>query len=332
MLDHIGDVLWKTPALAALRKNLPQCEITALLTPYVKEVLEGNPAVDRLLVYDSEACRLPAQKKQFRDAMKAVNFDWAICFDPRDEANSLAYYSGAGLRAGFFYTDKPLSVMKSLLTLNHRWIHPAQSAKKTGNFPHEVEVNLQLLKNLGLEQEAGEQIVLELSPADRKFASDLLQNRKTGLALHLESKWFSGNWSRDYLAELLESLAQTCQQTDILITYGSQGEILVKELASRLSSRFIFAGGLSFKQWAALLEHCKVLVCRDGGSAHVASAVNRKVVTIFERDKFREHKRWVPWNTEYRAIFREEEQGANPKMVKQHIAEVLLAALELHGE
>jgi len=63
----------------------------------------------------------------------------------------------------------------------------------------------------------------------------------------------------------------------------------------------------------------------------VAGAVRRKVLTIFEQEKYREHRRWVPWDTQYRAIFREEERGDDAGYVKKHIGEILASAKELYG-
>lgn len=331
MLDHIGDTLWKTPALAALRRNLPEARITVLLTPYVREVLEGNPDLDELMVYQPQEGRLAWQKRQLMKPLRSQAQDWAICLDPRDEANLLAFYSGAKIRAGFYYLDKPLSIIKSWFTLNRRWVHPAESGKKTGEFPHEVEVNLQLLKKLGLDREAEKGIVFSLSEKDRRRAQELLAGRPVGPALHLEPKWLSGNWDREYLKALLSALAEQYPQDNILLTYGPGGEALAEELAYGLGSRFIPAGGVSVKQWAALLEQCRLFIGRDGGSTHVAGAVRRKVLTIFEQEKYREHRRWVPWDTQYRAIFREEERGDDAGYVKKHIGEILASAKELYG-
>jgi len=51
LLDHIGDVLMATPALAYLRKTYPDAKITAIVGPWARGVLEGNPDVDEIIEF-----------------------------------------------------------------------------------------------------------------------------------------------------------------------------------------------------------------------------------------------------------------------------------------
>lgn len=47
--DHLGDLLLATPVLAALRQRLPEAQLTALVGPWSRMVLQRNPNIDRLL-------------------------------------------------------------------------------------------------------------------------------------------------------------------------------------------------------------------------------------------------------------------------------------------
>jgi ADP-heptose:LPS heptosyltransferase len=48
--DHLGDLLFATPALARLRQAFPGARITALVGPWGRPMWEGNPDIDRLEV------------------------------------------------------------------------------------------------------------------------------------------------------------------------------------------------------------------------------------------------------------------------------------------
>ena len=47
--DHLGDLLFLTPALRRLRRALPEATITAVVGPWAAPVLAGNPDVDEVL-------------------------------------------------------------------------------------------------------------------------------------------------------------------------------------------------------------------------------------------------------------------------------------------
>ena len=50
--DGIGDLLNSTPAIALLRQNYADSEITVLAQPLNAPILVGNPDVDRVLIFD----------------------------------------------------------------------------------------------------------------------------------------------------------------------------------------------------------------------------------------------------------------------------------------
>ncbi len=50
--DHLGDVLWLTPALHALRQGLPEATIAVAVGPWSTPLLANNPDLDYLLAID----------------------------------------------------------------------------------------------------------------------------------------------------------------------------------------------------------------------------------------------------------------------------------------
>jgi ADP-heptose:LPS heptosyltransferase len=57
--DHLGDLLFATPALHLLRADFPEAHIAALLGPWGEAVLAGNPDVDEILT-----CPFPGFTRQ----------------------------------------------------------------------------------------------------------------------------------------------------------------------------------------------------------------------------------------------------------------------------
>ena len=63
--DGIGDLLNSTPAIALLRQNYADAEITVLAQPLNAPILVGNPDVDRVLIFDRTN-----EHRQLRDRLQ----------------------------------------------------------------------------------------------------------------------------------------------------------------------------------------------------------------------------------------------------------------------
>ena len=53
-LTRIGDALQSTPMLAGLKEKYPDSHITVLVRPGLKRVIENNPSVDEIVVFDTQ--------------------------------------------------------------------------------------------------------------------------------------------------------------------------------------------------------------------------------------------------------------------------------------
>ena len=50
--DYIGDVLLTTHTLKAIRERFPDAHISFLVSSKSRDILEGNPHIDTILIYD----------------------------------------------------------------------------------------------------------------------------------------------------------------------------------------------------------------------------------------------------------------------------------------
>ena len=109
--DHLGDLLFTTPAIRLLREAYPKAHITCLVGPWSKAVIESNPHIDEIAL-----CPFPGftrQKKRsvfepyvtllrYARRLRQQEFDLAIVlrFDHWWGA-LLAYLAGIPHRAGY---------------------------------------------------------------------------------------------------------------------------------------------------------------------------------------------------------------------------------------
>ena len=293
-LDHAGDVLWTTPTVATLRANFPAARISVCCTDYTAPVWQNNPAVDDIIAISPPDRRWP----HFLPRP-----DLTLCLDTRTPAVRLTYASGAAVRSGYYYFPRGLSVLWPLLLLTAPVLHPASR----GDFAHEVEVNRRLLERLGCQTNSTASTRLFLTEQELQAARQFLQQQPghvNRIAVHLPRKWTDGGWPPEHVARLINLLAANFPEYSVLLSCGPGEEPLLEAVTPLLSVPALTITGKSFRDWAAMLKQCSLLVCRDCGPVHVAAALDVPVVSIFEESKRKEHMRWEPWLVPHRNVFR----------------------------
>ena len=78
-VNWIGDVLFTTPFIKAVRNLYPDGYIACLLHPRCREVLETNPRLDEIIIYDEdESHRSLFGKLRLIAALRQKRFDTAF--------------------------------------------------------------------------------------------------------------------------------------------------------------------------------------------------------------------------------------------------------------
>src|SRR4026208_1912275 len=142
-LGSIGDIVHTLPALAALRAEMPQAEISWVAERSSSEILKDNPILDRLIEVDTKALRrglmsgetLRAPRQQLR-RLRASAFDIALDFQGLLKSASIARLSGA--RRVFGYSRTGLREPASALLLSKTIAVPRHT--------HVIHKSLQLLQ------------------------------------------------------------------------------------------------------------------------------------------------------------------------------------------
>src|SRR5216684_5730615 len=107
-LGSIGDIVHTLPALAAIRRALPESEISWAVERGATEILRDNPLLDRLIEVDTKALRrglmsgetLRAPRQQLR-LLRASAFDLALDFQGLLKSSLVARLSRAQHIFGF---------------------------------------------------------------------------------------------------------------------------------------------------------------------------------------------------------------------------------------
>lgn len=317
--DRIGDVVLTSPAFKVLREAFPYAKIAVLVTPATKELVEGNPNVDQVLVDD----RKNAHKGilgfwRLVNVLRAKRFDCAVVFHTKRRANALCFVAGIPYRVGY---------------RNNKWgfllTDPVRDRRHEG-IKHESQYCLDVLRHMGITVGTGE-VFLPLQKAAEEWAEAWLKEQKIILsqdklvAIHPGASGPEKQWPKLGFAQVIQHLTDDHSVKVVLI--GAADIQPVAREIQMLAQRPVWdlTGKTTISQLASLLKRCKFLVSNDSGPVHVADALGTPVISIFTRNQPGINSaRWKPLSGRGKVLSPAlQKAGAPPENV--HVQDVLEA-------
>ncbi len=273
--DRIGDVVLSTPVIGALRESYPNAFIAAMVAPCCKEILDGNPDLDEVIVYDKEARhRNFFGSLGFLKKVWSQRFDLAIILHPTNRAHLISFLAGIPVRVG--YRRK----MGFLLT------HGLAHRKELGE-QHEVDYNLDLLKIIGISVRSRRTFV-PLKKESERWANDFLQangitHQDKLLAINPGASCPSKIWPAENFSRAADLLSKE-YGFKVLIVCGPKECHLADAVIRGMSvPAFSLAGKTSITQLTSILKRCVLFISNDSGPVHIACALGVPVISIFGR-------------------------------------------------
>ena len=274
-LREIGDVVFTTPAVHALRSRFPDARLTYLVEPAAAPVLSANPHIDELLTIP----RAPGIAGFAADValgrrLRARRFDVAIDFHGGPRASLLTWLSGAPRRIGYVVAGRT-------------WMYTERVARPRGlRRRHSVENQWDLLAPLGVAPADRTAFPVEM-PTDASTAA-AIQDRLTRAGIRAEHQIIvmhvsAGNpfrrWPLEHFIEVARALAARDARRRVLVTSGpSEREAAAQVIAAAGASN---CGEFSLTELRALLDRAAVYIGGDSGPMHIASTTRVPIVALY---------------------------------------------------
>lgn len=317
-LDRVGDLILSTPAIATVRRAFPEAHITIACSPYNAVVVENSPDID-------EIATLPPDVAPHRFGRDFRGVDLALALAPNAADMRLVAATRAPRRIGYTYERRFVTRLIARRWLTDCLISNADPATCERD-PHLVVMH-EVNQVLALAQRAGaSEIVPDLrvviTGADREAVADLPSDP---IIVHLGRRWTEHGSTTASLLELLRQLRRLGRP--LVATYGADAVELADAVrAAGVADRV--AGGLTFGQWAAAFERAACIVTIDTGATHVASAVKRPTIVLFEHAYFwLNSQEWSPYLVP-NAVLRKPPTDA-PQALQASRAEIVAAVARL---
>ena len=267
----LGDTLFSTPAIRALKERFPACELEVLTHRVFGTLLAHNPHVGRIYTYPGRNRRLLTLARDLR--LRA--YDLVIILHGNDpEATLLAHLTGSPFIIGS--ARSPLAFAY------------AATVAPTSPFEHAIERRLNYVRLVGANT-VDKRMDLLLSEAEVTQAAAILRENfgrvpPLLMAFHPTGsdpyKW----WPAASFIELGNFLYES-YQAPLLIISGQGDRPQAEAIAARLTGPSLVTGGrFPLLTVAALLSHCRLLVANDSGPLHMGLALRVPTIALIGAD------------------------------------------------
>ncbi len=284
--DRIGDVVLSTPVIKNLRDNFPQSFIAMMVSPYTQDIIQGNPFLDDVIIFDKEEKdKSPFGALKFIFFLRKYRFDLAIILHPTNRVHIVSFLAGIPRRVGY---------SKKTGFLNTDRV----GEEKYRGEKHELEYNLDLLRVLGIEPREKTLFVPLQRKAEQKVDLFLRKHAvKNGdlVMVHPGASCPSKIWPPQNFAVVSDKLTER-YNSKILIATDKKDRALGEEVAEFMKHRPILAlGEFSLSELASILKRAELFISNDSGPVHIAAAVGTPVISIFGRKQpGLSPRRWGP--------------------------------------
>ena len=280
-LREIGDVVFTTPAIRALRERFPDAHLTYIVEPAAAPIVACNPLLNDVRV---EPKRGLVADLALGRSLRRERYDVAIDFHGGPRASLLTWLSAARERIGY---DIP----------GRGWMYTRRVARARELRPrHSVENQWDLLAPLGIAPPDPSRAPVEMT-SDAAAARTVAQRLRDAnvsagdrvIVVHVSVGNPFRRWPTDSFAALVADLAARDARHRVVLTAGPSDraatagviEAARRRLGRGQQCRIVECGDFSLAELRALVDRASVYIGGDSGPLHVAATSRVPIVGLY---------------------------------------------------
>jgi ADP-heptose:LPS heptosyltransferase len=284
-LRLIGDVVFTTPAIRAIRRQYPDARITYIVEEEAAAVVRHNPHLDAVIVARSPNARgrLWADLALIR-RLRRDRYDLAIDFHGGPRSSMLTWLSGAPRRIGYEVAGRS-------------WMYTTRVPRPRALRPrHSVVSQWDVLLPLGIDP-PDQEIDATLMPEDpsaaaavaRRLAAAGIGTGNPVVVVHVSAGNPFRRWPSAAFVELVCRLASRDPDRRIILTSGPSdteaAAAVARDARARLSTAekdaIVECGEFDLAELRALIGQAALYIGGDSGPLHIAGTTGVPVVGLY---------------------------------------------------
>lgn len=276
----IGDVLVSSVICNNLRKAYPNAQIDYLVYESTVPVLEGNPNIDNVLIFEEKHRKSKREFLKLAHEIRGIKYDLIIDAYSKLESWLIVLLSGAKRKISykkigrnFIYTDNVLFA----------------ELPKT-NLGLAIERRLSLIHPLDLKIDINPFPKLYVTDKENEDANALFEyyktrkDRKTVMISLLGSEKLK-TYPLEFMAKVVDFIADN-QEVNILFNYFPKqikdAKIVFDACKPSTQEKIYFdLLGNDLRSFIAIMNNCEWIIGNDGGAINMAKALGKPSFIIF---------------------------------------------------
>jgi heptosyltransferase-1 len=284
-LRQIGDVVFTTPAVRAVKRQFPTAHLTYVVEPAAAPIVSANPHIDELIVAPRQ--RGPAgvaADLALGRRLRRSGFDVAIDFHGGPRSSLLTWLSRAPVRIGYDVAGRG-------------WMYTQRVARPRALRPrHSVENQWDLLAPLGVAPPDPARDPVEM-PVERgaaravadRLASAGIRDEHRLIVVHVSAGNPFRRWPQSHFVGLVHRLVAADPERRLILTSGPSeheaaaavGTAARAILGKPAARHVVECGEFSLAELRALVEGAALFIGGDSGPLHVASTSRVPIVGLY---------------------------------------------------
>jgi len=284
-LRQIGDVVFTTPAVRALRDHFPDARISYLVEPLAAPIVAGNPRLtDTIIAERPGGLRQVREDLALARRLRAAHYDLVIDFHGGPRASWLALATGAPRRIGYEVVGRS-------------WMYTTRITRPRAlRARHSVVNQWDLLTPLGIEEPDPARWPTEMpetAVAARTVLGRLsdagVQPGDTVIVLHVSAGNPFRRWPEPAFADLIVRLVTDRPERRVVLTAGPSDRQAVDRIVAAADPRLPVArraaivrcGEFDLAELRALAGRASLYIGGDSGPLHIAGTTAVPIVALF---------------------------------------------------
>ncbi|MDP6686091.1 MAG: lipopolysaccharide heptosyltransferase II [Candidatus Omnitrophota bacterium] len=271
-VNWLGDTIFATPVFKALRENFPEAYIAVLTHPRCVEILEGNPNINEIILYEEKGRdRHLINRFALISQLKSKKFDFAVILRKSLSRTMILFLSKIPERIGY-------GNRRSGFLLTKRILLPAKNT-------HRVDYFLGLLRAIGINpRSTGYEFFVtkeDKANGDELLKKEGLKSGENFIVINPGGNWDLKRWPKEKFAKLGDAISRKFN-IRIILTGADKDIQLCKSISKAMKNKpIVCCGKTNLKTLGAIFQKAKWVIANDSGPMHIAAAVKTPVIALF---------------------------------------------------